>query len=201
VAECTGRIAQVYGDLVLGRVEDDLNLYAYVGNDPLDRTDPAGTETVGADWLQRTQALCEASPANLGALADALDYADANFFTPLGPFGGFEEHLAEVPLVAGLRAIAADVKSEGIVYERINKANPAEKPYIGRAKSEERFAERQKEHARNNPDAKYRFKEVDRAEPGQPLRKAEQRQIDNRGGPTNRSNPNGGASNRRNEIA
>jgi hypothetical protein len=32
----------VYGDLVLGRVEDDLNLYAYVGNDPLDRTDPSG---------------------------------------------------------------------------------------------------------------------------------------------------------------
>jgi len=27
--------------------KDDLNLYAYVGNDPLDRTDPTGTEGVG----------------------------------------------------------------------------------------------------------------------------------------------------------
>jgi hypothetical protein len=36
---------------------------SYVGNDPLDRTDPAGTGPVGAEWLQQTQALGEAEPA------------------------------------------------------------------------------------------------------------------------------------------
>jgi hypothetical protein len=28
--------------LSAGRIEDDLNLYAYIGNDPLDRIDPTG---------------------------------------------------------------------------------------------------------------------------------------------------------------
>lgn len=90
---------------------------------------------------------------------------------------------------------------EGIVYERTNKADPAEKPYVGRAKNEDRYAERQQEHARDNPKADYDFKVVERADPGQPLREAEQRQITARGGPTNKKNPNGGTSNKRNEIA
>jgi hypothetical protein len=45
------------------------------------------------------------SPANLDALADAIDYFDDNFIAPLGPLGG-ELQMAEMPLVSGLRAIA-----------------------------------------------------------------------------------------------
>jgi RHS repeat-associated protein len=43
---------------------DDINLYAYVGNDPLDRADPAGTEAATADWLRQTNALNAATPVN-----------------------------------------------------------------------------------------------------------------------------------------
>jgi RHS repeat-associated protein len=85
--------------------KDDLDLYAYVGNDPMDRGDPSGTEGVGADWLQQTE-VASASPVDVGAFADELDYLDENFFTPLAPLGGEFEHLAEVPLVAGLRVLA-----------------------------------------------------------------------------------------------
>lgn len=81
------------------------NRYAYVGNDPMDRSDPSGTEGVGADWLQQTEA-ASAAPVDVGAFADELDYLDQNFFTPLAPLGGEFEHLAEVPLVTGLRALA-----------------------------------------------------------------------------------------------
>jgi len=45
------------------------------------------------------------------------------------------------------------------------------------------------------------IKVVDRAKPGQPLRQAEQGQITSRGGPTNKSNPNGGTLNKRDAIA
>ena len=104
-------------------------------------------------------------------------------------------------MLRGIEKAAEAVKAEGTVYRRTNAANPAGKPYIGRAKSETRYEKRQGEHGRANPDADYQYEEVERAEPGQALREAEQRQIDANGGPTNQSNPNGGTSNRRNEIA
>ena len=67
--------------------KDDIDLYTYTGNDPLDRTDPSGNEGV------------------LGSIANALDYADEEYFTPLGPAGGIEEHVVEAPIAAGLRVL------------------------------------------------------------------------------------------------
>jgi hypothetical protein len=42
-----GEIALPAADVHLLGIEDDLNLYAYVGNDPLDRTDPSGLRCSG----------------------------------------------------------------------------------------------------------------------------------------------------------
>jgi hypothetical protein len=109
--------------------------------------------------------------------------------------------LPKFPWLRHFAPFAVESKGEGIVYERINTADKAEKPYIDQAKSEERYAERQQEHTRRNPDAEYKFAEKARAEPGQPLREAEQSHITASGGTTNKKNPHGGTSNKRKEIA
>ena len=98
--------------------------------------------------------------------------------------------------------VAKDAKKgAGVIYRRVDRNNPGGKCYIGRCNSEKLFERRQRDHSRANPDADYEFETIDRAEPGKALQRAEQRQIDAHGGPTNKSNPNGGTENRRNEIA
>ncbi len=87
----------------------------------------------------------------------------------------------------------------GIIYERIDKTGKL-KPYVGQAKNDSRFAARQKEHARANPDSRFKFKEIDKGKPGADLNQKEQKALDTRGGPTNKSNPNGGTSNKKNVI-
>lgn len=165
-----------------------------MGNDPANRTDPTGRI---ADTL-----------ADLGFIAyDIYQLARNPNWTNAGALGA-DIVGAAVPFATGLGTVVRGVdkgvdaaRTKGVVHERTNRADPTEKPYIGRAKSDERYSARQKEHGRANPEADYEFKEVDKAEPGRPLREAEQRQITERGGPTNQSNPDGGTANKRNEIA
>lgn len=63
---------------------------------------------------------------------------------------------------------------------------------------------RQSEHARANPDSDFSFRIIDRGDPGgdfpTDLDIKEQRALDLRGGPRNKSNPNGQTSNKKNVI-
>lgn len=92
----------------------------------------------------------------------------------------------------------------GIIYKRIDKSGNIEKPYVGKAKSPERFEARQKEHARDYPDSDFEFEIIDRgSDKGRfptDLDRKEQRALNSMGGPTNKSNPNGGTSNKKNVI-
>ena len=92
---------------------------------------------------------------------------------------------------------------EGFIYLRKDKSGNL-KEYVGQAKNKERYLKRQKEHARANPNSDFDFDVLDRgnAKGRHPtdLDKKEQRHLDRRGGPTNKSNPNGGTSNKKNVI-
>jgi hypothetical protein len=90
-------------------------------------------------------------------------------------------------------------KEEGVIYKRKDK-NGEEKDYVGQAKNDGRYQKRKKEHQRKNPDADYDFEVLERGKPGKDLDQKEQKHIDEGGGPTNKSNPNGGLQNKRNQI-
>lgn len=94
---------------------------------------------------------------------------------------------------------AENKEGEGVVYKRKEK-NGKEKDYVGQAKNEGRYAKRKKEHQRKNPDADYDFEVLERGNAGKDLDEKEQKHIDEGGGPTNKSNPNGGLENKRNQI-
>lgn len=55
-------------------------------------------------------------------------------------------------------------------------------------------------HARDNPDADYEFEELGKEKPGVDLDRLEEDWIRAGGGPTNKSNPNGGLENKRHQM-
>ncbi len=75
-------------------------------------------------------------------------------------------------------------------------------PYVGQSKSMGRFAERQAEHDRANPNADdpYNYEILGRANPGDDLDALEEYYIQEGGGPTNKGNPEGCLSNRRHQM-
>ena len=127
-----------------------------------------------------------------------LAYEVATTLEDLARLGNTAE--AAVMLADGIKNLKALVDdAKGIIYKRKD-ITGNKKDYVGQAKSEERFLERQKEHARNNPDSDFEFDIIDRGKPGRDLDLKEQKHIDAGGGPTNKSNPNGGLSNKKNVI-
>ncbi|MGD9428852.1 RHS repeat-associated core domain-containing protein [Arthrobacter russicus] len=87
----------------------------------------------------------------------------------------------------------------GVVYYRTD-ATGNLKPYVGQSKTNSRYVNRQKEHGRNTPSSNFDFDVVGRAPQGVELDKLEEDFIRRCGGPTNKSNPNGGLSNKRYEM-
>ncbi|MEJ0037664.1 MAG: hypothetical protein WDO68_16590 [Gammaproteobacteria bacterium] len=61
MADRVGRIGHAYGDLASGRLDDDINLYAYGYNDGVNKTDPTGTscQTSTDDKNHRTATSCK----------------------------------------------------------------------------------------------------------------------------------------------
>ncbi len=203
------------------------NRYAYTGNDPVNHTDPTGRAACPGlcgrarsdpSFYREREVLTEAAEAQLDNVHTGLDVAgltpgvgivadaaNAGLYAARGDLAGAAvSGAAMVPVVgqaasgARLAAKGADTAS-GIVYRRTDRVTG--RCYIGRCNNDALFIRRQRDHTRHNPDAEYDYDVIDRAEPGQALREAEQRHITAHGGPTNRSNPNGGTENRRNEIA
>src|SRR5690606_11625965 len=130
----------------------------------------------------------------LGNRVEALVDVGSGTDLDKGPAGTIEVELHEGQI---LKSDTGD--DEGVIYRRTDKTGK-EKDYVGQAKNKERYKERQKEHQRANKDADYEFTEIDRGTPGKDLDMKEQKHIDAGGGPTNKSNPNGGLSNKKNVI-
>ena len=174
----------------------DINLYAYVWNSPVNFRDASGLAVRAPGHIPP-----ECEPPTIGERKDPLQRGLHNLgcADSLLPAGGLSKATAAMK-AAGKAGKGIGSKCTGICYKRTDKNDPDGKPYIGRSKNDQRYEERQREHSRANPDADYEFKELGRAKPGDDLRQLEQKNIDKYGGPTNKSNPNGGTANKRNEI-
>jgi RHS repeat-associated protein len=181
--------------------EDQVNLYSYVGSDPINRTDSSGEQSDSV-MDRRNQALLQAMTdckGMAGACASVAIDALVVGLTVIDLLNGPQADVGA--LAVGIRAATrGETKAgsaTGIVYRRTSLDGG--KPYIGRSNSEKLYQRRMRDHDRKLGE-RHEYEIIDRAPPGRQLREAEQRQIDAHGGPTNQRNPDGGTLNKRNEI-
>lgn len=138
---------------------------------------------------------------------NAIDYLqDPSFENAMAMC--YSEALSQWTKPQNLMAAASGIlafrpSGDGIIYLRTDLTGKL-KPYVGQAKNEARYLARQAEHARAHPDSYFRFKVIDngsaRGSFPTSLDVKEQKALNKLGGPTNKSNPNGGASNKKNVI-
>jgi hypothetical protein len=105
-------------------VNDDLNLYSCVGNDPLDKTDPSGDYGQGTGWdddsWKRFNAVQQRAASDMESRAGKLE-AKADKLDAKGKTGGSELRSEASNLRQGAAALRSD-GSDGKVANRVDSA-------------------------------------------------------------------------------
>ena len=103
--------------------KDDLDLYSYVYNDPVDKADPAGTESGSAAWLASATAMDQATngPISEAEKVEGLKFA-GSFIPGVSEGLAVEEFIEEPSLVNGIGVVASLADLGGVVKKIIPKA-------------------------------------------------------------------------------
>ena len=187
------------------------HLYSYCGNNPTNFIDPTGHMRIEGgqpgDYEGKSRVISE--PADVGGSGSGGHTGSGNggsgsnsIAQNYDPYDGicedyYEDMCVDSPFIVMLFGSVLEGNT-GIIYLRTDLDTGAK--YVGRTNNIVRYMLRQQEHARANPGSRYEFEILRRQVPISGIRQAEQEEIDNGGGPTNKSHPDGGLENRRNEI-
>jgi RHS repeat-associated protein len=176
--------------------KDDLNLYAYVYNDPMDRVDPSGNDSDAmGNYIPGTEQLPgEFNPLEHPGITLAV-LAAPIAATACGA-GGCEA----IGLTGGLAALTTSIKvslgrlvgKSGSIYKVPGTATPTGRPYVGRHNQPNPAQTRRSPDGRDRTKAKV----TDTYDPKNPAegKLKEQKRIDKEGGVPNTDN-------KRNEVA